>query len=50
MTPTLDHGMRPGVVSSGPGPCEPFGGGSSPVSDVTRTVMLPSPASGWRTK
>ena len=28
----------------------PFADGSRPVSEVIRTVMLPFPASGWRTK
>ena len=53
MIPALAHGSRPGRVSVGPpGPDGMllFAGGSRPVSEVTRTVMLPFPASGWRTK
>src|ERR1017187_4541972 len=53
MTPALAHGTRPGRVSIGafgPRGTLPFAGGSRPVSEVIRTVMLPFPASGWRTK
>ena len=46
MIPALAHGTRPGCV---PVPA-PFPDGIWPVSEVTRTVMLPLPASGWRTK
>ncbi len=46
MIPALAHGTRPGRVPV-PGP---FPDGIRPVSEVTRTVMLPLPASGWRTK
>ncbi len=51
MSPALAHGTRPGRVSLGPGPAGmAFAGGSRPVSEVTWTVMLPFPVSGWRTK
>jgi ABC-type microcin C transport system permease subunit YejB len=46
MIPALAHGTRPGFVAV-PGP---FPAGIRPVSEVTRTVTLPLPASGWRTK
>ena len=42
MIPALAHGTRPGL-RAGPGP---FPDGIRPVSDVTRTVMLPLPDSG----
>jgi len=52
MIPALAHGCTPGVI-----PAVGFWSEANPpwveyrpVSDVTRTVMLPSPASGWRTK
>ena len=48
MIPALAHGTRPGRVGVAPNTCP--AGGSRLVSDVTRTVMLPSPASGCRTK
>ena len=48
MIPAFAQGTRPGRVSVACGPG--LAGGSKPVSDVTRTVMLPFPASGWRTK
>ena len=51
MSPALAHGTRPGRVSAGPfGRALGFAGGSRPVSEVTWTVMLPFPVSGWRTK
>ena len=52
MIPAFAHGTRPGRVSIGAfGPTGVLGfAGSSPVSEVIRTVMLPFPASGWRTK
>ena len=46
MIPALAHGTRPGRVSVLLG----FVDGSRPVSEVIWTVMLPFPASGWRTK
>ena len=53
MIPALDHGCTPGVipavgvlVRTANTPWVEY----RPVSDVTRTVMLPFPASGWRTK
>jgi len=52
MIPALDHGCTPGVmpaVGLWPGVNAPWVE-YNPVSDVTRTVMLPFPASGWRTK
>jgi hypothetical protein len=56
MIPALDHGSSPGrmfavlgpVPARARGPEDPFG--NRPVSEVTRTVMLPFPSSGWRTK
>jgi hypothetical protein len=52
MIPALDHGCTPGVI-----PAVGFWSDANPplveykpVSDVTRTVMLPFPTSGWRTK
>ena len=52
MIPAFDHGCTPGVM-----PAVGFWSDANPplveykpVSDVTRTVMLPFPASGWRTK
>ena len=57
MIPALDHGSRPlRMLWPVPGPLrartrpltEPLG--VSPVNEVTWTVMLPFPASGWRTK
>ena len=53
MSPALAHGTRPGRVSTGAAGSDgalAFAGGSRPVSEVTWTVMLPFPASGWRTK
>ncbi len=54
ISPALAHGTRPGRVSIGAfgplGTSAGLTGGSMPVSEVTRTVMLPFPASGWRTK
>jgi hypothetical protein len=51
MVPALDQGWRPALVPAAgsrdePTLPEPY----RPVSDVTRTVMLPLPSSGWRTK
>ena len=53
ITPDLAQGTRPGRVSGdafGLSGTLPFAGGIRPVSEVTRTVMLPFPVSGWRTK
>ena len=53
MIPALDHGSRPGCIPDAPGPAwtRPFDAvGSRPVSEVTRAVMLPFPASGRWTK
>ena len=54
MIPALDHGSRPGCIPDrGPWPTRtrPFDAvGSRPVSEVTRAVMLPFPASGRWTK
>ena len=53
MIPALAHGSTPGRVSNGPlddwlaGGVE---GGSRPVIEVSRTVIVPFPVSGWRTK
>ena len=46
MIPALDHGCRPAFRSW----VETPSGEYEPVSDVTRTVMLPSEPSGWCTK
>jgi hypothetical protein len=46
MIPAFDHGTRLGRVF----PCDGTFADGRPVSEVTRTVMLPFPASGWRTK
>ena len=48
MIPALDHGTRPGRAGAAPNTCP--AGGSRLVSEVTRTVMLPLPASGSLTK
>ena len=45
MIPALAHGTRPARIAA-PG----TGTGIWPVREVTRTVMLPFPASGWCTK
>ena len=53
ITPDLAQGTRPGRVSGdafGLSGTSPFAGGIRPVSEVTRTVMLPFPVSGWRRK
>src|SRR5579875_594501 len=52
MIPALDHGCTPGVMpASGFWPAAmPPWVEYSPVSEVTRTVRLPSEPSGWRTK
>jgi len=42
MIPALDHGTTGG--------CPPPVSEVTWLSEVTRTVMLPWPASGWRTK
>src|SRR5215472_11819861 len=57
MIPALAHGTRPGVMG---GPCEPgpgartgtceFPDACSPVSEVTRAVIVPLPVTGLRTK
>ena len=56
MIPASDHGSSPRCMSA-VFARDPAGtrlpaarSGISPVSDVIRTVMLPFPASGWRTK
>src|SRR6185312_15513813 len=53
MIPALDHGCTPGVIPAvgepPPASVAPWVE-YSPVSDVTRAVMLPLPSSGWRTK
>ena len=53
MIPAFDHGCTPGVIpavgEAPPAAVAPWVE-YRPVSDVTRTVMLPSPTSGWRTK
>ncbi len=52
MSPALAHGCTPGDMPAvgfcpaATAPCVEY----SPVSEVTRTVMLPSPANGWRTR
>ena len=56
MIPALDQGWTPtwppatarGLAARQPAPARPPP--YRPVSDVTRTVMLPLPVSGWRTK
>ena len=55
MIPALDHGWRPRVQAlvARPGPPDPRRCPTlwiRPVREVTRTVMLPLPASGWCTK
>ncbi len=52
MIPALDHGWTPGCrpASGPPGLAGPAPPPYRPVSAVIRTVMLPLPVSGWRTK
>ena len=54
MIPALAHGTRPGLMEPGGGLSGPWKPPSleeiMPVSDVTRTVMPPLPASGWEAR
>jgi len=43
MIPALDKGARPGAIWFGPTDCWP-------VSDVTCTVIVPFPVTGWCAK
>ena len=48
MIPALDHGCRPGAIW---GTALPAGATSTwPVSDVTCTVIVPFPVTGWCAK